>query len=119
MFRGIVVHGKKEAQRLGFPTANIEISRKFSHLRPGVYAGEACYRGDWYDATVVLWHDKPFIEVHMLDYSGGDCYGEEMEVELYEKVSEIEPFTSAEYMREKIANDVDAVRKLAERRRKV
>ena len=53
------------------------------------------------------------MEAHLLDFNG-DLYGEELEVEIGEKLRDERKFASTAELREQIARDIAAVRKWLE-----
>ena len=112
---GQVVKGEHLGQQLGFPTANLDTSGLT--LPPnGVYAGfvninEKAYRtalNIGFRPTVASNRQVAHIEAHVLDFSG-ELYGEELEIEIGEKLREEKKFTSTAELREQIARDVAAV----------
>ena len=89
--RGIVVSGKQEGRKIGFPTANIFSS---DSLIPdnGVYAVRVqVNRGDWYLGMANLGTQPTFgrrqfqIEVNLFDFQG-DLYGEELTVAFIDRI---------------------------------
>lgn len=109
MFSGRVIRGLGVARVLGYPTANIDVPFASVDLDGGVYAAWTELRGSTYPSALVVLPDEKKIEVHLLDYSGGDCYGAEMTVAPIKKVSELIPPTAVD-MKEKIAEDIRLVR---------
>lgn len=136
---GPVVHGDQLGNKLGFPTANLDVTALV--LPPdGVYAArvgcgtgvspvrsssvaEAGTRGRDALATrhrAVLnigtrptvqtgKHERRF-EVHLLDFSG-DLYGKDMEVEFISKLRDEVKFASLDALKSQIAADIDAAAK--------
>ena len=51
------------------------------------------------------------VEAHLLDFSG-ELYGEELEIEIGEKLRDERKFESPAQLREQIAHDIAEVRKL-------
>jgi len=112
MIVGEVIHGDGVGKRLGYPTANLDISKEKMKLSPGVYAARAILNTKKYNASLVI-QEKVFkVEVHLLDYVGDDFYGDYLEVEAVEKVSEIVPFKTEKKLIEKIGRDVEKVREV-------
>lgn len=108
--KGHVIHGDGVGKRLGYPTANLDISKDKIKLSPGVYAARAVLNGKKYKASLVIQEKIWKVEVHLLDYVGEDFYGADLEVEAVEKVSEIVPFKSEDELIKKIGEDMEKVK---------
>ena len=107
---GRVTHGKKLGRTLGFPTANISLTRRKPALA-GVFAvklrlvtrgleGVASRVGDTLFGVAnlgtnpaVVNDGRHHLEVFLFDYSG-DLYGKRVEVEFFEKVRDEQNFSS-------------------------
>ncbi len=84
---GTVVKGDQLGRTLGFPTANLAV--RSEQLPPsGVYAVNVLLGGEFYPGvanlgtrpTIAEKNEQRRLEVHVLDYPGGDFYGEEVEI---------------------------------------
>jgi riboflavin kinase/FMN adenylyltransferase len=113
---GRVIEGNHLGQQLGFPTANLDATGLA--LPPnGVYAGFANAKGKAYRAalnigfrpTVAPTAPRVCVEAHLLDFNG-ELYGEELEIEIGQKLREETKFASQAELREQIARDVAIVR---------
>jgi riboflavin kinase/FMN adenylyltransferase len=116
--QGVVGHGDKRGRELGYPTANLEVSRQMQLCADGVYAG-------WYlrpDGTrhqtaisvgrqPTFYSSRPFslVEAHLLDFQG-DLYDELGTVEMVERLRGQEKFGSVEALIDQMASDVAATR---------
>jgi riboflavin kinase/FMN adenylyltransferase len=116
---GRVVEGDKLGRQLGFPTANLEAAGLV--LPPnGVYSGFTKLKWQTYRLALnigfrpTMASAKPElrVEAHLLDFSGR-LYGEELEIEIGEKLRDERKFASAAELKAQIARDVAAMRKLA------
>lgn len=106
MFRGTIIRGDGAGKPMGYPTANLDCSKKDVRLGVGVYAVWAYLKKKKYMGALVV-QDNPFkIEVHLIDYTGEDVYDLVLEVDPVQKVSEIERHSSLEELQQKIENDV-------------
>jgi riboflavin kinase / FMN adenylyltransferase len=114
---GRVVEGDKIGRKLGFPTANLDATNLI--LPPnGVYSGCAKLKGQLYRValniglrpTVASAKPQLRVEAHLLDFDG-NLYGEELEVEIGEKLRDEKKFASALELREQITRDIARVRK--------
>jgi riboflavin kinase / FMN adenylyltransferase len=113
---GKVVKGERLGRKLGFPTANLEVT---GQLLPsnGVYSGCTKLKGQFYRValnlglrpTLALAKPEWRVEAHLLDFSG-DLYGAELEVEIGEKLRDERKFASSTELREQINRDVAAIR---------
>jgi riboflavin kinase/FMN adenylyltransferase len=115
---GRVVEGDRLGRKLGFPTANLDATNLI--LPPnGVYSGCTKLKGQFYRValniglrpTVAAGKPQLRVEAHLLDFDG-DLYGEELEIEIGEKLRSEHKFNSQEELREQIGKDVESVRKL-------
>ena len=115
---GRVVEGDRLGRQLGFPTANLDATGLL--LPPnGVYAGwTAVNKISCRVALNIGWRPtlasaapQLRVEAHLLDWSG-ELYGEELEIQIVEKLREEKKFTSSKELSAQIGLDVAAVRKL-------
>ena len=113
---GRVVEGDRVGRQLGFPTANLDVTKLV--LPPhGVYSGSATVSGQRHRIALNLGMRPTIasptpalsVEAHLLDFSG-QLYGQELEVELGEKIRDERKFASVAELREQIARDVAQVR---------
>lgn len=113
---GRVLVGDKIGRKLGFPTANLEVTGLV--LPPnGVYAAATNVSGHFYRVALnigtrpTLTSSQPElrVEAYLLDYAG-ELYDVELEVEITAKLREEKRFGSLEELRRQIDQDVAAVR---------
>ncbi len=120
---GEVVEGRKVGAELGFPTANVSVSRKILIPKNGIYASivkarEEFYRGALYIGDRPTFEEEePAIEVHLLTEKDLDLYGAEMEIHLIEYVREQEKFSDRELLAEQIKKDKKEIRKILDERK--
>ena len=116
---GRVVEGDKLGRKLGFPTANLDATNLI--LPPnGVYSGRTKLNGKIYHValniglrpTVAPGRAALRVEAHLLDFDG-KLYGEELEIEIGEKLRGEMKFNSVTELQQQISRDVEAVRKSA------
>jgi len=117
---GHVMHGDKRGRKIGFPTANLDVT-DLSHPPAGIYAVRArCETGD----SEQLWNGAAYLgfrptfqgrtmvlETHMLDVEP-DLYNERLEIQFVKRVREDRAYRSAEELAEQIAKDCIAARKI-------
>ncbi len=118
---GEVVTGDRLGRRLGFPTANLDVTGLV--LPPnGVYAARACCaEGNQRHPAAVNIGRRPTVdgspsgirvEAHLLGFEG-DLYGRRLHLELHQRLRTEERFPSREALVAQISRDVDAVREWA------
>lgn len=122
---GEVVHGHHRGRDLGFPTANLLPQDQV--LPPvGVYAVEILHEGEQYVGVANLGHNPTFedptstagssqlsLEVHFLDWDL-DIYGATLEITFVERLRQERKFESTDQLKEQIAADILAARRVLE-----
>ena len=117
--RGAVVRGESRGRGLGFPTANLEIrdSRKLIPAE-GIYAVRARSREEAWDGALHIGPRPTFpgsratIEVHLLDYGGGDLYGAELQLDLIERLRSVRSFARVAELVSRMHEDVRLARRV-------
>lgn len=117
---GKVVRGRGVGRTLGFPTANVDISRSRKMLpKEGVYA--VSLSADFCEPTIMrgmanlgpmptFGIEKPTLEVHLIDFDG-DLYGHEVEVSFLHRLRDTVRFDSAEELQRQLQEDLNNCRK--------
>jgi riboflavin kinase / FMN adenylyltransferase len=109
---GIVVSGDQRGGTLGFPTANLAVEPHLLVPAFGIYAG-AALDGRAAVSIGVNPHyggSERRIEAFLLDFEG-DLYGQELRIELWERLRDERAFESEEDLVRQIGLDVDATRR--------
>jgi FAD synthase len=120
---GEVVHGfGRGSKLLGFPTANLSLTfydSFFSSLPEGIYYGYAYLKNIKYKAVMSIGLNPTFntkektFEVYLIDYTGDDFYGENLEVTIVEFIRESKKCRDIEELKEWIRKDIEiAISKL-------
>src|SRR6185295_525195 len=113
---GTVVRGDRRGTTLGFPTANLELHHA---VRPptGVYAAEVPLDGRTYRAVVNIGTRPTFqkngaetLEVHLLDYAGGDLYGRVAEVRFLARIRDEKKFDGVDALKLQNTADIETAR---------
>jgi riboflavin kinase/FMN adenylyltransferase len=114
---GTVARGDELGRKLGFPTANLDVT---GQLVPphGVYAAHAYIDGTRHRAVVnigvrpTLRKSAPElrVEAHLLDFDN-DLYDRELELMFVEKLRDERKFSSMDELREQIDRDIAAARR--------
>lgn len=123
LIQGEVIHGKKLARVLGFPTINIEIANRI-YPKNGVYGarvrieGENFYRYGVANIGVnpTLKPGEKSVEVNIFDFDQ-TVYGKIVEVELMKYIRPEEKFDSVEELIKNIGNDVKTWREIINARK--
>lgn len=108
---GTVITGDRRGRELGFPTANVDVSKSMAHPADGIYATWAVVDGVRRPSATSIGVRPTFglterlVEVYILDFDG-DLYGQDLEVQFVEKLRDQETFTSLEALVEQINLDV-------------
>ncbi|WP_199090618.1 bifunctional riboflavin kinase/FAD synthetase [Bosea sp. ASV33] len=98
LVRGLVAHGDKRGRELGYPTANMQLSRDCK-LRHGIYAVRMKIDGIWHDGVASFGRRPTFddgaprLETFVFDFSG-DLYGQRVDVAFVDWLRGEEKFDS-------------------------
>ena len=115
--RGFVTHGAVRGSRLGFPTANVAAIDTLLPA-PGVYAGRALVDEMVWPAAINLGASPTFgeqafkVEVHLIGFAGS-LYGRPLEVDFLSRLRDIRPFASVDELKQQLAKDIEASRRIA------
>jgi riboflavin kinase / FMN adenylyltransferase len=107
---GTVVRGDGRGAQLGFPTLNLQTGNRI--LPEGVFRSRCEIRGTSYDSLTHIGPLPTFssaqkrIETHVLNFSAS-IYGEEISVDLLEKIRPILRFPTPEALVEQIRHDIE------------
>ncbi|MGA2175075.1 MAG: bifunctional riboflavin kinase/FAD synthetase [Verrucomicrobiota bacterium] len=114
--RGPVIQGGRFGRKLGFPTANLDVTGIV--VPPsGVYVAEAQVGANRWRAAVNIGHRPTVssaapplqVEAHLLDFDR-DIYGQELELTFLKKLRDEQKFPSAAALRAQIAQDAAQAR---------
>ncbi|MGD6803066.1 bifunctional riboflavin kinase/FAD synthetase [Rossellomorea vietnamensis] len=110
---GTVIHGDKRGRKIGFPTANIELSDDYIIPKLGVYAVRIFVQNHWHNGVANLGYKPTFnnpddkvlsIEVHIFDYNSS-IYGEEVKVEWHKYIRSEQKFNGIQQLIAQIEKD--------------
>jgi riboflavin kinase/FMN adenylyltransferase len=114
---GRVVRGEARGRELGFPTANIDLSRRRAPLH-GIFAVRVLGLNGRVHEGVASIGTRPvfggghlLLEAHLFDFDG-TIYGRRIEVEFVRRLRAERNFESTEALREQIRIDVDEAREI-------
>jgi len=114
---GKVVPGTGRGEGLGFPTANLNVSKGQALPPDGVYTSWAHINGKAYESLTNVGLCPTFdstertIETYIIDYSG-DLYGSDLYVDLVGKLRDEEKFGSIDELKTQIARDIKRGKKI-------
>jgi len=101
--KGKVVINKKKGTSLGFPTANLKV-KKGLNLENGVYLGKVDLNDKEYNVLVII-GIREEVEVWFNNFRG-NLYDLILEVEVGEKINEIEKLDNEQKLIKKIESDI-------------
>lgn len=117
---GLIVEGRHEGGRLGFPTANLRPDDE-DKIVPGrgVYAIKAEIDGFKYDGMLNIgWRPTldngtdQTIEAHLFDFDGTSLYGQRLTVFFEKRVRDEKKFESLEALKAQLKVDAQTVREM-------
>ncbi|MFC1870008.1 bifunctional riboflavin kinase/FAD synthetase [Chloroflexota bacterium] len=108
---GPVITGNHRGVELGFPTANLKVDSEQALPADGVYATRVYIDGKAYKSMTNIGLNPTFgcnertIEVYVLDYHR-DLYGQELKIDIIDRVRDEKRFDTARQLEEQIAEDI-------------
>jgi len=112
LLHGRIVHGDERGRELGFPTANLTFSRGQALPEDGVYVTKA-YLGGLPHPSVTnigkrptFGESKRMVEVYLIGFTG-QIYGEDLRIELVDRLRDEKRFSSPEELKAQIGQDVE------------
>lgn len=109
---GVVVKGEGRGKKIGFPTANIQVSPDLIVPHRGVYITRTKYNGMVYNSITNIGHNPTFKDTHQLHIETNlfdfdtDIYGETIEIEFRHKVRDERKFPTVNDLIAQIKADV-------------
>lgn len=110
---GVVIKGEGRGKKIGFPTANIQVSEDLIVPQKGVYVTRTVYNGMTYNSITNIGNNPTFkdssqlhIETHLFDFST-DIYGENLEIQFLQKIRDEKRFPTVNDLIEQIKKDVE------------
>ena len=111
-FQGPVGSGTGRGVGLGFPTANLNIDSGQALPADGVYVTWAYIDDKAYQSMTNIGKQPTFggskrtVEVYILDYHG-NLYGEELKINIVERLRDEKRFDTAEELKKQITKDIE------------
>lgn len=116
IIEGEVIHGQQLGRRMGFPTANIDMTA-VADVENGVYASRVEIDGRMYRAMSNV-GVRPsvdgrsrLLETCIFDFDG-DLYGRRLRVELLQKIRDERKFASIDELKRRLEQDAAHIRSL-------
>jgi len=115
---GTVVHGEQIGRQLGYPTANIEPENDMLPPR-GIYAARLRVGHQLHNAAAYIGHrgtvhenEPQVLEVHLIDETNIDLYGQQVEVSYLQYIRGDQVFGNTEKLKEQIKTDLATIRSI-------
>ena len=114
---GQVERGDSRGKTLGYPTANLIPNEEQALPADGVYASYAFTGGQRFNAVLNIGvrptfrGERRIVEVHILDFSR-NIYGQELKIELIDRLRDEMKFPGPEELKIQLAKDVELARLL-------
>lgn len=108
---GVIVRGFRRGHKIGFPTANLEISDSKVLPAEGVYATRAKINGKWHDAMTSVGYNETFktnhgltIETNIFDFNE-EAYGKPLTLTWYKFIRKNKKFSGIEDLSHQLDQD--------------
>lgn len=110
--KGTVSDGEKRGRQIGFPTANVTLTKSYTVPKVGVYAVEFSVDDQTYEGVCNIGYKPTFhagrdvvsIEVHIFDFDQ-QIYGEDVEVYFLKRIRDEQKFKSVDDLIKQITQD--------------
>jgi riboflavin kinase/FMN adenylyltransferase len=117
---GVVIRGKGNGKKIGFPTANLDIG-DYALPKSGVYAVKVSYKKKQYlgmanigTHPTIMNLSKPLLEVNIFNFSK-DIYGEELKIEFVDYIRDEQKFPSIQALIKQLNKDKIKISRLLKR----
>lgn len=115
---GPVVSGAQRGRTIGIPTANVQVPERRLVPATGVYVTWAWLNGERYASVTNIglrptFEDgtpAPIVETHILDYSGGEFYGQSLKLEFVARLRGEQKFAGVDELVRQIQLDIEHAR---------
>ncbi len=109
---GVVIKGEGRGKKIGFPTANIQVSPDLIVPHRGVYVTRTIYNKMTYNSITNIGHNPTFKDTHKINIETNlfdfdiDIYGEVLDIEFLYKVRDEQKFPTVNDLISQIKSDV-------------
>jgi len=113
---GVVVKGEGRGKKIGYPTANIQVSHDLIVPQKGVYVTRTIYNGMTYQSVTNIGNNPTFKDTHQLHIETNlfdfdmDIYGEKIEIEFLHKIRDEKKFATVNELIGQIRHDVETAK---------
>jgi riboflavin kinase / FMN adenylyltransferase len=119
---GVVVKGEGRGKKIGFPTANIQVSQDLIVPQKGVYVTRTIYKGMTYQSVTNIGNNPTFkdtnqihIETNLFDFNH-DIYGELLDIQFLYKIRDERKFPTVNDLISQIKADVESAKMFLEKK---
>lgn len=109
---GVVIKGEGRGKKIGYPTANIQVSSDLIVPQKGVYVTKTIYKGMTYQSVTNIGNNPTFkegnqlhIETNLFDFNS-DIYGEVLDIHFLHKIRDEKKFPTVNDLIAQIKMDV-------------
>lgn len=119
---GLVIRGEGRGKKIGFPTANIQVSPDLIVPHKGVYVTRTIYKGMTFNSVTNIGNNPTFkdshqihIETNLFDFDS-DIYGETLDIQFLKKIRDEKKFPTVNDLVSQIRSDVEFAKKFLEQK---
>ncbi len=109
---GLVIKGEGRGKKIGYPTANIQVSQDLIVPQKGVYVTKTVYNGMTFQSVTNIGNNPTFKDTHQLHIETNlfdfdtDIYGEILDIQFLHKIRDEKKFATVNDLITQIKNDV-------------
>lgn len=115
---GVVIKGEGRGKKIGFPTANIQVSQDLIVPQKGVYVTRTIYKEMTYNSVTNIGNNPTFkdsnqvhIETNLFDFNN-DIYGESLDIQFIRKIRDEKKFSTVNDLVKQISVDVNLAKSI-------
>lgn len=115
---GVVIKGEGRGKKIGFPTANIQVSHDLIVPHKGVYVTRTIYNGMTFNSITNIGNNPTFkdsdqlhIETNLFDFNN-EIYGEYLDIQFIKKIRDEKKFSTVNELIGQITNDVELAKNI-------
>ena len=122
--QGMVIHGRHDGRKMGFPTVNVKAGKDDFVPQKGVYISSTEVDGIRYPSVTNIGNAPTFdsedelTETHIIGVDK-DMYGENVMITLYKKIRDITKFDSVESLKKQLECDIITTEKYFENNKNI